>query len=108
MTCKEAEKLIPLFLKDDLDTEELRDFLEHTEHCGECKEELTIQYLVSEGLSRLEQGSVFDLNRELKARIDGAEHVLRRRERWQGILYGLEAMTALEMLTLLALLIFLK
>ena len=38
MTCKETEKLIPAFLQDELDTEELREFMEHIEECGECRE----------------------------------------------------------------------
>lgn len=108
MTCREAENMIPLFLEDNLDTDDLRGFLDHMEHCVECREELTIQYLVSEGLHRLEKGSVFDLNRELKARIDNSGHLLRRRERLQGVLYGLEAVTALEVLVLLVLLVFVK
>ena len=49
MTCKETEKMIPLFLKDELETEELREFMEHIESCEDCKEELTIQFLVTEG-----------------------------------------------------------
>ena len=42
MTCKEADKLIPLFLDDDLDNRELAEFLNHVETCAGCKE--TIPY----------------------------------------------------------------
>ena len=80
MTCKEVEKTIPLFLEDDLDTDDLREFLEHIEECDECMEELSIQFLVLEGLSRLEAGNVFDLKNELDFRMEEAEHALWRRE----------------------------
>ena len=44
MTCKEVEKWIPLFLRDDLDTDDLREFMEHIDKCEECREELSIQF----------------------------------------------------------------
>lgn len=107
MKCKEVEKLIPLFLEDELDTEDLRDFMEHIETCGECKEELSIQFLVSEGMARLESGNVFNLQNELKARMENAEHTLRFRESMQWLLYALEGLVAVAAIALVALLIFL-
>lgn len=95
MTCKEVEKMIPLFLADDLDTDDLREFLEHTEQCEECREELSIQFLVLVGLSRLEAGNVFDLKNELDFRMDEAAHVLWMRENMQRLLYLLEGLVAL-------------
>ena len=76
MTCKEAEKLIPLFLKDELDTDDLREFMEHVDKCEECREELSIQFLVLEGMASLASGNLFDLQNELKARIGETEHIL--------------------------------
>ena len=70
MTCKEVEKTIPLFLEDDLDTDDLREFLEHIEQCKECEEELSIQFLVAEGMQRLEDGNAFDLQSELGQRLE--------------------------------------
>ena len=35
MNCKEIEKMIPAFLEDELDTEDLHDFIEHIEKCKE-------------------------------------------------------------------------
>ncbi len=65
MECKEVERLFPSFFKGDLTGKKLMRFSEHIEHCEECKEELTIQYLSSEGIARLEEGKTFDLDREL-------------------------------------------
>ena len=59
MDCKETERRISRFLANDLQ------FIEHVESCESCKEELTIQYLSSEGIARLEEGKTFDLDREL-------------------------------------------
>lgn len=107
MNCKEAEKLIPLFLEDDLDTEDLHEFMEHIEKCDECKEELSIQFLVSEGMARLETGNVFDLQSELKAQIDNAQHTLKLRENMKWLLFILEGLVVVLVITLIALLIFL-
>lgn len=107
MKCKEAEKLIPLFLDDDLENEELREFMEHIEKCEECKEELTIQFLVLEGVARLETGNVFDLQKELKMRIDDSEHSLKTRENMQWILYALEGLIGVALIILILLLVFL-
>ena len=107
MTCKETEKLIPLFLMDDLNTDDLREFMEHIDECDDCKEELTIQFLVTEGMIRLESGNVFDLQNELKARMDKAEHTLKVRESMQWFLSALEGLVGVEIITLIALLIFL-
>lgn len=107
MTCKETEKMIPFFLQDDLETEDLREFMEHIEECDDCREELTIQFLVTEGMSRLEEGNVFDLQNELRYHMDEAGHALRRRENLQWLLYGLEGLVILAVVILIVLLIFL-
>lgn len=106
MDCKETEKMIPSFLEDDLETEDLRDFMEHMEGCKDCREELSIQFLVTEGMARLESGNVFDLNRELKGRLENAGHDLRIRENMKRLLYALEGLVVVALITLAALLIF--
>ena len=67
-------------------------------------EELTIQFLVLEGLSRLEAGNVFDLKNELDFRMDEAEHALWRRENMQRFLYLLEGLVGLAGMVLVVLL----
>lgn len=100
--------MIPQFLADDLTTEELREFMEHIENCTDCKEELTIEFLVREGLVRLENGAVFDLQKELSERISTAERHLRWRENVHMFLYILEGLVAVEAITVAALFVFLK
>ncbi len=107
MNCKEIEKLIPAFLEDELDTEDLHEFMEHIEKCEDCKEELSIQFLVSEGMARLETGNVFDLQNELEAQIDNAGHNLKTRENMKWLLFMLEGFVVVLLITLIALLILL-
>lgn len=87
MDCKRTVKLIKPFLADDLETEDLRDFLTHIESCDECREELTIEFLVQEGVKRLETGNVFDLRKELDGCMNNANKNLKVREGLQWVYY---------------------
>ena len=78
MDCKEFEKLIPGYIAQKLPYAELKRFCQHAEECGECREELTIQYLTTEGIQRLEDGGAFDLQKEL----DQHEAAARRKIRF--------------------------
>ena len=106
--CKNTEKYIPYFLEDDLDSDDLRYFLRHIETCEECREELTIAFLVKEGLIRLEEGNVFDLNKELSLKMDEAREDMLLRERLQlifGALTGLVSITFAAVVVMLFLVI---
>lgn len=72
MDCSKFEKMIPAFLNNAMEYKDLKLFTKHVENCPECREELTIQVLVSEGMARLEEGSAFDLQKELNYRIEEA------------------------------------
>lgn len=77
MNCKEFEKKIPEFVQQNMDYKSLKQFCEHVNTCEECREELTIHFLVSEGLQRLEKGGAFDLQKELEQRMGQANRQLR-------------------------------
>ena len=83
LRCEEAERLIPHFLKDELQTKTMEAFLRHIEGCPACREELSIQYLVAEGLSRLEEGETFDFNAGLSRKLEGAGRRVRFHRRAQ-------------------------
>ena len=55
----------------------MKKFSEHMEQCENCKEELVIQFLVTEGVQRLEDGSAFDLQRELDQRMNETKRKIR-------------------------------
>jgi len=90
MTCKDVEKLIPIFIKDELNYRELEQFIDHIETCPDCKEEMSIQFLVTEGMVRLEDGSAFDLNWELKNLMDVSKAKIRVHKGMQYLGIGLE------------------
>ena len=65
MDCKEFERRIPDFIDKKLDYPSLKQFSEHMEQCENCKEDLVIQFLVTEGIQSLEDCCAFDLQKEL-------------------------------------------
>lgn len=77
MECREFEKHIPDFITRKLDYSTLNRFFEHVEQCADCREELNIQFLVTEGMQRLEKGSTFDLQSELEQRLEEAKKSIR-------------------------------
>lgn len=98
MNCKDTEKLIPAFLRDDLDSKELRQFIEHIDSCPECMEELSIQFLVAEGLERLENGSNFNLQNALAKKLWNAKHDVGINQTLKRTLVCLEAMVLLAII----------
>ncbi len=69
MNCKEFEHLIPKFLDKTMDFRTMREFHAHMDSCSACREELSIQFLVREGLKHLEDDGAFDLQQELENRL---------------------------------------
>lgn len=80
MNCKEFEKEIPDFIKRKMDYLTLKEFYAHMQSCADCKEEMTIHFLVSDGLQRLEAGEAFDLQKEWNNRMDEAKRKLLRND----------------------------
>ena len=101
LTCKQAEKLISSFLQDEMDNRTKKRFLAHVEGCGSCLEELSIQFLVTTGMQRLEQGDTFDLNRELKFKMAPEKRHLHILASLQRGLYATEAFSILTAVLLL-------
>lgn len=101
LSCKQEEKLIVPFLKDSLDNRTKGQFLSHLEHCDSCLEELSIQFLVTTGMQRLENGDTFDLNRELKTRLAMERRHLDILTSLRSALYATEAISLLLSLLVL-------
>ena len=59
--CKKAEKMIPGFIKGKLTDSDTTVLLDHVETCESCREELTIQYFISEGLDSIDENGDYDL-----------------------------------------------
>ncbi|MCR5655663.1 MAG: zf-HC2 domain-containing protein [Lachnospiraceae bacterium] len=77
MNCKEIQRMIPNFIKQELKEESLAEFVAHIDACDECREELAIHYLTTEGIHRLENGASFSLDDELDDMLDQAERKLK-------------------------------
>ena len=101
MDCKEAQRLIPSYLNQELEGKAAEIFLEHIEECAQCKEELCIQYLVLEGTARLEDGKSFDLNKELDNRIKESKKIIKRKKIGTWIIYILEFMAIIAVMFIL-------
>ena len=101
MTCKDVEKLIPIFIKDELNYRELEQFIDHIENCPSCKEEMSIQFLVTEGMARLEDGSAFDLNQELRNLMDISKSRIRVHKGMQYLGIGIEVVALVAILSVI-------
>ena len=65
--------MIQPFLKDELEDRKTRKLLKHIYECKQCHDEMRTEYLMYEGLKRLETGENFDLNREFEDKLIEAE-----------------------------------
>ncbi len=87
MDCKETQHCIQLFLKDELDDGAAQKFVEHVRSCNECMEELTIEYLLSEGMSRLENADDIDVQKELEEMLNRTMARVRRKKQLKAGLF---------------------
>lgn len=74
------EKMVPLYLEDKLSPKETDILLKHVSECKNCKEELTIQYMVSEGLLRAETENNYNLLQGLEDRIKDSVRLVKSNE----------------------------
>ena len=94
ITCKDIERQIPDFLSDEMEDGELDRFISHIDGCASCREELTIQFLVSTGMLRLEEGDNFNLTKELGDMLRTRKHGIETRRRLRNASYLLETVVA--------------
>lgn len=105
MKCKEFEKNIPIFINSTMDYSELKEFVDHVEKCPECREELDIQLLVSEGIARLNDGGALDLRYEMDKRMAGAMATIHRHRTLRILAGTLQLMAALAFALIVVLLL---
>lgn len=102
MDCKEAERLIPFYLNEQLEERETKEFLVHMKSCESCYEEMEITYMASIGLERLESASSLDINEEMHRILQQSEKNLKKRQiiRYAGLVINTLAMVSV-LITLL-------
>ena len=54
MICREAERLVMPYINGSITDEELKAFVEHIDHCPDCREELEIYFTVDVGIRQLQ------------------------------------------------------
>lgn len=108
MDCKEVQKNIAAFLNGELQDKDAEHFLNHIESCDECKEELSIQYLVREGTARLEGGGSFDLSKDLDVLIADSYLSIKKSRRAAWIVYSLEFVALAAVIFILVLVFIIK
>ena len=106
MDCKTFESLIPDFIGRKMDYLTLKAFRKHMRECKKCKEELTIKFLIDEGLVRLEEGDAFDLSLEMRNRIEEAEKKIHRHDFYIRVGAVFEYIVMIGAMTAVALIIF--
>lgn len=77
LDCRSCEQDMNDFIDNSLIGNELWDFLNHVRNCPTCYEELETRYLLSEALTRLENGETIDLHKELEHKINYSRFTLR-------------------------------
>lgn len=92
MNCKETRRCIHLFLKNELDEDTEFRFVDHVHSCSECMEELTIEYLLLEGINRLENAGDIDVQGELEDRLN---RTINRRKVYKQLKAGLFLVTSM-------------
>lgn len=107
MECRETERLINAYINDKLDTEAIETFVNHIESCDSCREELSIQYLVEAGMKRLEDGSAFDLQKELQTKLEQSKRKVIRRKRIAKLFYVLE-MAVILLILIMTIMVIIK
>ena len=105
MDCKETRKNIYKFIEDELDSRDLQSFVKHVTECEECREELAIRYLVTEGMLHLEKESTFDLQSQLEKKMESARRKIRSRKRVLWFMYVMEALAVLAVILMTILVI---
>lgn len=107
MTCKEFEKIIPDYMQKKLDFMVEKKFVEHMHACPTCNEELNIQFLVEEGLMRLEDGRAFDLQKQIRELLKESEKKVNTNEKAVKIGRVVESIVMLAVLAVVFVLVIL-
>lgn len=75
MTCLNTQSLITAFINDELEIDELEEFIEHVRSCEECSEELEVYYALLTAMKELDEDRNLSNNyrQELNDKLDRAE-----------------------------------
>ena len=99
MDCIEFNGKINAYLKDELTDEELNEFLLHLRSCPKCNEELEINYIVNEGVRRLDREKAdYNLSAAYTESTEASRHYLKVRKSMIRLSYIIGTLTFWSML----------
>ena len=83
MTCLEAQSMITTFIEDQLDEEQLIEFIHHMRNCPDCMEELEVYYTLMVGMKQLDNNEKLSNNfaKELEEKLAYDESRIKGRKR---------------------------
>lgn len=105
--CKDIESLIPGYLEGRLEVGDARRLLAHLKACPDCRDEMEINFLLEEGIRRVESGETLNLDSELDKKLHATEETLLLLDRIRSGIYIVEG-TAAFMIAACFLMLFLS
>jgi len=101
MTCMEAEKMVIPYINDELSPTDMENFLDHIEHCENCREELEIHYLVDEGLKKLDEAEgTYDIVGDLHRKLGDTGRILQKYLAFQVCRHAVGTLTGIALLVI--------
>lgn len=94
MNCRETQRMIRPFLKNKLSQQDRHEFIMHVRSCKECMDELSLEFIVTEGVNLLDEDSSIDLNEELNRILDLGNHRNHVRRHMRASFIAVAAMVA--------------
>lgn len=78
ISCSECEKMIYPYLDNALSISDIEIIYNHIKNCPSCMEELTIQFLVTEGIEAVDKSDNYNLVKSLNNKLRDTERLLQR------------------------------
>lgn len=104
MKCREAESMINSYIRNELDDEDLEAFLEHIEHCEDCREELEIYYTVDVGVRQLDdEAEIYNITGALENSLVAAKQRVKHKTQLLVVKYVIDTLMVLSLVVLTAL-----
>lgn len=78
MDCKQIQNMIIPYIRNELNNNDIEDFLEHIQTCKTCREELEIYYIIEHGLNSDYSDKNFDIEKSLSDKIKASNMFVSR------------------------------
>ena len=93
MTCREAERLVMPYINGSITDEELKAFVEHIDHCPDCREELEIYFTVDVCMRQLDDGTgCYNFNGALDTSLELSRQRIERLILLHNAIYGVNTL----------------